>query len=430
MKKIKLNFVFLALLLLASIVFIIQAAIWGASEPYVFAFPLFRDVREIPFADYWHVNFIIHDNSPYYGDMSSYPPLVLVFAHIFASFADYTDGYETIYLTGGTGAVVSLYLFYLVFAFLYAMLLFRILEKKGFSLPVQIITVIVSFFSMGLVYNFERGNYVLYALLPALFFFGYYDSNKAWLRELSYIMLGISAGIKLYPALFALILLSKRQFMPFFRCVAYSLLALFVPFFFLDRGLANIHQFVRWLISFAEWQAEYGYNYSITNYLAIISSFFGGPSLEEADVSVYNNVALLVVAVSLLGGLFANKNYKVFIGASIAMILYPNPSFYYSAAFLVIPIVSFLEEKEKDKWDVAYMILFVLIVSPVYMGTIDAEYSLYVNQIVESTAFLIMLFLLMADTIYHRWSNIKEICSKILSFGKQVVNFAKSSSES
>lgn len=402
MKKQKVNVIFIALLLAAALVFVVQAAIWGMKEPYVFAFPLFRDIREIPFADYWHVNFIVHDNSPYYGDMSSYPPLVLVFARIFAAFADYTDGYETVYLDGGTGATVSLYLFFLVFAFLYALLIFRILEKKGFSLPVQIAFVVASFFTMGLVYNFERGNYVLYALLPALFFFGYYDSEKAWLRELAYICLGIATGIKLYPALFALILLHERKFFPFFRCVAYSLLSLFAPFFFLDRGLANIHQFIRWLVSFAVWQAEYGYNYSITNFLAIMASFFGGAPLAEADVSVYNVYPYIVVALSLLSGLFANKKYKVFLGASIAMILFPNPSFYYSASFLILPMIAFLAEEKKDAWDIAYMALLVLSVAPVYMGTVDADYSLYVNQFVETIAMILMMFLLVADTLVHR----------------------------
>lgn len=401
MKK-KLNVIFISLLLISALVFIIQAAIWGASEPYVFAFPLFRDIREVPFADYWHVNFIVHDNSPYYGDMSSYPPLVLVFAHFFAMFADYSKGYETVYLTGGTGAVVSLYLFFLIFAFLYAMLLFRIFEKKGFSLPLQIALVVASFFTMGLVYNFERGNFILYALLPGLFFFGYYDSKNPVLRELSFVALGIATGIKLYPALFALILLNKREFFPFMRCVAYSLLALFVPYFFLDRGLANFNQFVRWLVSFAVWQAEYGYNYSITNFLAIMASFLGGPPLASADVNVYNLFPYLVVGISLLSGLFADKKYKVFLGACLAMILFPNPSFYYSASFLILPIISFIEEKEKNNWDVAYMVLFVLAVAPVYMGTVDAQNSLYVNQFVETFAMIGMMFLLMIDTIVHR----------------------------
>ena len=403
-RKSTFNFIFLTCFLLSALAFCIQALVWGLKEPYVFALPVFRDIREVPFADFWHVNYIVHENSPYYGDMASYPPLVLLFALLFVPFADYSKGYETAY-TEGFRAELSLYLFYLIFAFLFCLLLFRILEKKGFSLPSQIAIVVASFFTMGMVYNYERGNYILYALLPALFFYGYYDSEKPVLREISYVCLGISAGIKLYPALFALILLRKRQFFPFFRCVAYTVLALLLPFFFLDRGLANINQFVRWLVSFAVWQANFGYNYSISNFLGILSSVFGGMPLEEVVTADYNLIALISLALPLLCGLVLNKPYKVFLAACVGMILFPNPSFYYSATFLTLPLVALLAERKKDAFDVLYGILFFLVLTPVYLGEVDAGNSLYVNQFIESFALIGMELLLIVDaaiTLYQK----------------------------
>ena len=394
--KDKFNFALITCLLLSALAFCIQALIWGLKEPYVFALPIFRDVREVPFADFWHVNYIVHENSPYYGDMASYPPLVLLFALIFVPFADYSKGYETAY-TEGFWAEFSLYLFYLAFAFAFSLLLFRILEKKGFSLPSQIAIVVASFFTMGMVYNFERGNFILYALLPALVFYGYYDSEKPIVREISYLCLGISAGIKLYPALFALILLRKKEFFPFLRCVAYTVLALIVPFFFLDRGLANVNQFIRWLVSFAVWQANFGYNYSIANFLGILSSIFGGVPLEEVVTADYNLIAFVCLLLPLLCGLILDKPYKVFLAACVGMILFPNPSFYYSATFLILPLVGLLAERKKDAFDVLYGILFFLVLSPAYLGEVDAANSLYINQFVESFALIGMELLLIVD---------------------------------
>lgn len=404
--KDKFNALFLLLMLISLVVFCIQALIWGLSEPYVFALPIFRDVREVPFADFWHVNFIVHENSPYYGDMASYPPLVLVFALIFVPFADYSKGYETVYMDGAV-AQLSLYLFYLVFAFLYSFLLLRILEKKGFSFPTQIVILLVSFFTMGMVYNYERGNFILYALLPALFFYGYYDSENKILRELSYVCLGISAGFKLYPALFALILLREKKFVPFVRCVAYTLLFLFVPFFFLDRGLANVNQFVRWLISFAVWQADFGYNYSIANFVGIVNALLTGSPMMEIVTADYTLITFVALLLPLLCGLFLDKPYKVFLAACLSMILFPNPSFYYSATFMVLPLVGLLAEKEKNTLDWIYGILFFLLLCPVYLGEVDATYSLYVNQFIESGALILMEGLIAVDavlTIYKKIS--------------------------
>lgn len=407
MKRFRLNAIFVCTLCALALIGITQALVWGLKEPYIFAFPLFRDVREIPFADFWHTNHIAHENSPYYGDMSSYPPLVHLIALFFASFCDYTDGYESVYMSG-LGAQLSLALFYLVFAAAFAWLEFCVLSKHKIPLPMQIAFVIASFFTVGMIYEYERGNYIIYSLLAALFFFAYYDDRRRVLRECACVMLGVAAGIKLYPALFALILLKERRFFAFFRCVAYSLLFLFVPFLFLDRGLSNVSQFLRWMGAFTAEEVGVGYNYSIANFVGILSALLRGAPVAEVDQGTYGACAFVALGACLLSGLFVNKSYKTFLASALVMLLFPDPSYVYAGIFLSIPLLGFLISERKDAWDIPYLILLALAVMPVYLGAVDSSHSLYVNQLVSSFAMAAMVPLLTVDAIVHRIPNRKK----------------------
>ncbi|MGN1235774.1 MAG: hypothetical protein ACI4U2_07315, partial [Christensenellaceae bacterium] len=108
----------------------------------------------------------------------------------------------------------------------------------------------------------------------------------------------------------------------------------------------------------------------------------------------------LSLAVCLLAGLFSNRTYKTFLGATLAMLFFPNPSFTYAGVFLTIPLLAFLvDPAEKNGWDVAYLVLFALMISPVYLGAIDAENAIYTHQVLASSAMVAAALLLAIDAI-------------------------------
>ena len=78
----------------------------------------------------------------------------------------------------------------------------------------------------------ERGNILLPALLPLLFFSRYFDSERPLLRELALAALGISAALKLYPLLFSLALAAARRWRALLRVLCYTALLCLLPSLF------------------------------------------------------------------------------------------------------------------------------------------------------------------------------------------------------
>ena len=106
--------------ILSVFITIFQFIFSAVNAKYIFEYPLFQRVRNILFSDFYHVNDMVFENSPYFEDQSSYPPFVLFLAKFFALFGDYSKGYGTVVTQPlGVVAVVIYYgLFFASFCFL------------------------------------------------------------------------------------------------------------------------------------------------------------------------------------------------------------------------------------------------------------------------------------------------------------------------
>lgn len=399
-RSVQLNVLLLTLLLVCGLIFLVQAAIWAVRTGYLFAIPLFRDVREVAFADFFHVNHIVWENSPYFGDRSSYPPLVLLLCRIFTLFTDYSGGYEHV-LETQPSAALSLIVFYLVFVVLFCLTVCALLRKYGLGTPVKIAAIAACLLTTGMIYELERGNCILYALLGSLAFLTWYDSESPLKRELALLALAAAVAVKLYPALFAVLLLRRRDIAALGRCACESVLLLVLPFLFFDRGLDNLPRFLHWLTDFSG-TVEYGYNYSLSALFAILRDVFDRPVSDGMlPVARY--------AVLLLGGIFsltAQKRYQALLCVTLVMLLFPSPSYTYTGIFLIVPILAFFCEREKSLRDLPYVFLLTAMVAPVYLGAVEPALSLYTHQLVQMTAMLLGLVWTGADGILYRLSRL------------------------
>ena len=102
------------------------------------------------------------------------------------------------------------------------------LEKKLFA--------IAALLCAPMLYLLDRSNILLLAFLFSLLFFHLKDSDSRIKRELSLICLAIAAGLKIYPALFGLVLVFEKRWREALRCVIYGILSFLLPAFDLSPG--------------------------------------------------------------------------------------------------------------------------------------------------------------------------------------------------
>lgn len=386
----KINFLIFLLLAVSVVVFLAQWLTSFLTSGYIFEIGFFQRTRDIVFSDFFHVNDMVFYNSPYFGDTSSYPPLVLLFAKIFSHMADYSDGYEN--MLEQPAAVVSVCLFYGIVITASAALLIYVLKKKKLNKIASIIVVIAFFLCAPMIFEIERGNYIIYAMLFSLAFFVFFDHEKAVVRELSYISLAIAVGIKLYPALFAVVLLKNKKIAEFLRCAAYSVILLILPFFFFDKGLSNLPRFLYYLLNFSNELTDYGYNYSIASTLEICFIPFGHTLYKTNTLikALQSFIPYLFLVICLISALLADKNWKILASAAVAIIQFPNISFAYTGMFLWIPLLAFIFDKEKKRIDYLYALWMTIPLLPVFLGFIYPANAISFNQILSALCLILL----------------------------------------
>lgn len=236
------------------------------NEYFLIGSPLFFQDYSDVFMDFFNVNAFVEDMDPYVGCGSSYPPLVLLIAKLF-NFISY-------YGAGGRGArltfagIIALIIFWVSFFVPAYFLMKKVFVREGKSAFSAKLMFCACLLTAPFLYAFSRGNYIFYALLFSAIFFVYYKHENPIVRELAYVSLAVSVGIKLYPAVFALILIKDRNWGAFFRVVLYCVCLVVLPFFAFEGGFfINLKYFITNLNIFSTQPYRFSYNGEIfTNF--------------------------------------------------------------------------------------------------------------------------------------------------------------------
>lgn len=194
----------------------------------------------------WFMDFFnsIRDSaaSNVYSERNSiYPPLAVAFFRFLGRMLPYAevaldprDNYDM----QKSQSCIMIYLFYTLVVVIatYRLVYKKAFEKKyesSYDKKTRRIAEIFSFltiFSYPLMYCMERGNVVSLAVAFTAFFVFFRDSESKAVREISYICLALAAGLKLYPAIFGLLLLFDKKYKESIRLVVYGILAVVIPF--------------------------------------------------------------------------------------------------------------------------------------------------------------------------------------------------------
>jgi len=243
-------------------------------------------------------------------------------------------------------------------------------------------------FSGLFICSFERGNLaVLSALLCGFFIFNY-SSNNRLTRELSIAALSIAVALKGFPILLGLLLLFDRRYREAVQCAVYSLIAVLVPFLFVEGGFANIRVWIR-NIGLNSTAYEFrGYPRFGFRYFFVYLPDFSPAMPIYLVVKV---VAFILIAIAVTTAIFHRVEWKRAAQLVLCIMLYPVNSGVYTGLLLFPVIILFLNCGASTRRDWVYLALVIFILNPVQY-TLDSGFSLNIAAVnLAAYTLLVML---------------------------------------
>lgn len=331
---------------------------------------LFIPDRTNFFMDFFNVLHSLY-RGPYTNDFI-YPPLPFLFYKILLRLIPYEFVERGPFTLRDIQAGQLVFLFYSMVTLL---VLFALLMeiKKGIRFE-KYIFMFITLFSAPFLFQFERANIILVSFLFLMFFVFFNNSKNKIIRELSLWSLAIATGIKIYPAIFGLLLLKQKRFNDALRTLFYGLMLFTLPFFFLG-GLNNFNLFIENLISTSEYALNWGVGFSVNiqNMTRIVFSLFGDNSNNPV---LFAKLISILVLITGIYAAFKSSGWKAVSILTLLMILVPSISFEYVLIFMLIPLIMFLDkEKKLTKVNLFYLLCFIMIFIPLPTFRVD-----YINR--------------------------------------------------
>lgn len=349
-------------------------------------------------------NSVVDCSGDAYGESGViYPPLVVLF-YKFCSMFFNIDSMKASEVRETSLGMIIFVCFTIVSYILFAKLIYK--YKNG-SFANKSLFAFFTLFSFPMIYLIERGNIIVLVLPLLLYFVNEYDSDVKYKRHLAYICLAISVAIKIYPVFFGLLLLKKKKnFKNILLCIFYGAVFFFVPFIFVG-GFSQLGVLIHNILYTSSMFGSkgFGFKVSISNTFSLFGHVFNHIRLFETAGNVF-------LIITVLAGLFLilfnkwNEDWKIYAVISLIIILVPGFSYIYSVAYMIIPLLFFLNKKEIKWIDYIYSLLFiaqfiflVAKTDELFPSFNSAELNCNIATVVESIALLAMLVLLYLDGI-------------------------------
>lgn len=314
--------------------------------------------------DFFHSIEYVKGGMPYEKFNTLYPPLANFLFYILLGFIPYwqqegwaPDFVESINMRGTyndlrvwqPSAMVYI-LFILISAALLVFLVRLVLkraeiwEQNGVALFVVL--------SYGVLYNFDRGNIMILAMICCLFYVLYYDSDNRILSELSLILLAFSAGLKLFPAFFGMLLIYDKAYKKAIRCIIYGLVLFALPSLAFREGFKSISMFVKVLLTHMDSSSTVISGFSFSDILnAIVALLHQEAILNTNTLSAVGKLGgILLALLCIASGFVMKKKWQKALCCCVAMLIFSSQATY-AITFFIIPFLFMLQEEEQLNTD-------------------------------------------------------------------------------
>lgn len=415
-KKLTPNLLFFILAAVSITAFLIEISISGTTP----GRSLFFGDSTDSFMDFFNVLACIATGRPYYcGGLFIYPPFVGIMLFPFLHIIPYSVIESSLKWTtslteipikytvnlGKTmklsqAGLVSLLLFLFLTILATAFLISSFYKGKSAEKKFLVFIILLS---GGFLFEYERANTIILAVIFLLVFIWLKDSKNAFLRELALIALACAAGIKVYPAVFGLLLIRDKRWKDAIRAVIYGGLVMFLPFL-LFGGRHSIRLLFDTLSqsNTGTYSTGLSFKVDLTNAARTLGMLFGWSDQAVIDICGKLSYALVLLAVVPVCTL--KKDWKAVTLVALAVVLTPAFNFYYALSYIVIPVIVFLNAKESGKTAFLPAILFAILLSPAYIavipeinGTTTGQYGLSVMCMIQNMISVVLYIWLIVE---------------------------------
>lgn len=305
--------------------------------------------------DFFHSLEYVNRRSPYADMNTLYPPLANLFFWVLLRIFvpdpirnswlyDFTESISMRGTSLDLRTAQSTFIIYILFVVFMSCVIFgyicNFLQIKHNKQKVALACI----FSYGYLYALERGNVIILCFLLLLVFLKNRNSEDRLSRELSLIALAVAAGLKLYPALFGIILLRDKNWKAAIRAIIYGILSLILPCFFFKEGIAGLASWIRIVLGFSENGSISAAGTGIRNIIIAIEDFcnsFLGTNFEWGG-NIFVQVLITVVVLTI--ALLIRSEWESVLLIVMAMLLFQDQGAYMLVMFN-IPMLCFMNEE-------------------------------------------------------------------------------------
>ncbi len=288
-----------------------------------------------------HIAYVDNPSKVYFTSMHAcFPPLVYLF-YLFLN-RMLPAGSVVMYNADVSASAMLLYIIYVIIC---SIVFFYVANKHfKFNFKLEKFFVFLGIFIsntfiLGVV---ERGNSTFLVLICIMLALQFKDSESKVKKEFALILIAVAAGIKVYPAIFGLLYVREKRWKETIRLLIYGIMLFFIPFAFFG-GFAGVKQFFNNQGSVHEIPAKTIYSISAL-FTTITGASVGGTG---------SKIATLLVGILFISAFFLLplKKWQQYFILSVAVILLPFWSGYYTVIYLVLPLIEFFNDSETGKYE-------------------------------------------------------------------------------
>ncbi len=364
---------------------------------------LFVDVND-SFMDFFNPVFVSYARNPYTRIDMIYPPICYLF-YWMVSLMIPSEYFENAYFVRSSQEGLFVLSVYTVITSIVLYFLLDKLIKKSVYKKYIIFSI---FLSAPFLHLYERANIIIWALIFLLLFLLYKDDERKKVREFSYICLGLAFSIKIYPAIFGLLLLKEKRYKDALKCAIYGLFIFILPFGIMG-GFDKISIMISALATGAQNTISMlqglGYKVNYSNTVSMILALING-GLDESFFHIGSIIAFVISFIIFVSTFFVREKWKVSALLCCIMIGLPGFSFQYTVIFMVIPLIQFLNKESFSNIDYLYMVLFAMmfvfvsLVPISFLSVIEGVYPVTATVFLESISIFIIPFVIIINEIY------------------------------
>lgn len=363
---------------------------------------------------------------PYVDTTRIYPPICYCFYWFVARFIPepvYSVNPRGMRFTQSGMVAFSVYFVLTTFIFVYVISKFiklstsgnRIEVDKGrgeFEDLIQKVFILFILISSPFLYQFERANIIIIALSFLIGYLLMKDSKNKVVREIGLICLAVSACIKIYPAVFGLLLLKEKRWFDSVRVVIYGILLFFLPFAFMG-GFDKAKSLLEALLASPSYSDPINYGLgnkiNISNFISSVDTLVRTHGVVSLRVfNLAQKLAIVMTIVAIILAAITKEEWKTYALLTGVMVGYPVFSFMYCGIFLVIPLVAFvMQKRQKIKvMDIVYLLIFLLIFGvhiyemPEAFARIPGRLPLLVTDFLQNMGAFLLLVVVAADVFF------------------------------